>query len=99
MTMGDRSRTVFSLSTWPCIPLPRVASSILPDVCFIHPLPVLQGESFSWERHAPAWLLQPGWSPALPGKGTDAGHTKYTSKSQGRPDGTASAWAQDGRRF
>ena len=24
--------------------------------------------AFSWERHAPAWLLEPGWSPALPGK-------------------------------
>jgi hypothetical protein len=22
----------------------------------------------AWERHAPAWLLKPGWSPALPGK-------------------------------
>jgi hypothetical protein len=22
----------------------------------------------AWERHAPAWLLEPGWSPALPGK-------------------------------
>ena len=22
-----------------------------------------------WERHAPAWLLEPGWSPALPGLG------------------------------
>ena len=20
-----------------------------------------------WERHAPAWLLEPGWRPALPG--------------------------------
>src|SRR5713226_4670511 len=35
------------------------------DVCFINPLLVLQG--FSWDRHAPAWLLEPGWSPALPG--------------------------------
>jgi hypothetical protein len=23
---------------------------------------------FPWERHAPAWLLEPGWSPAFPGK-------------------------------
>src|SRR5882724_11433658 len=22
-----------------------------------------------WDRHAPAWLLEPGWSPALPGGG------------------------------
>jgi hypothetical protein len=22
----------------------------------------------SWERHAPAWLPEPGWSPAFPGK-------------------------------
>ena len=28
------------------------------DVCFINPLPVLEG--FPWERHAPAWLLEPG---------------------------------------
>ena len=21
----------------------------------------------NWDRHAPAWLLEPGWSPALPG--------------------------------
>jgi hypothetical protein len=33
-------------------------------------VPVPQG--FSWERHAPAWLLKPGSSPALPGEGTDA---------------------------
>src|SRR5207249_7520675 len=36
-------------------------------VCFIHPLPVLQG--CPWDRHLPAWLLEPGWSPALPGGG------------------------------
>ncbi len=24
----------------------------------------------SWERHAPAWLREPGWSPALPGGST-----------------------------
>ena len=35
------------------------------DVCCINPLPVPQ--SFPWERHAPAWLLEPGWSPAIPG--------------------------------
>jgi hypothetical protein len=46
------------------------------DVCFIHTPPVLQ--NFSWERHAPAWLLEPGWSPAFPG-GTGAGLTKWTS--------------------
>ena len=23
--------------------------------------------AFPWERHAPAWLLEPGWSPAFPG--------------------------------
>ena len=34
------------------------------DVCFISSLPVLPG--FAWERHAPAWLLEPGWSPAFP---------------------------------
>src|SRR5712691_8184916 len=49
------------------------------DVCFIHPLPVLQG--FPWERHAPAWLLEPGWSPTLPGEGTGAGLTKWTSRA------------------
>jgi hypothetical protein len=36
------------------------------DVCFTNTLPVLVG--FSWERHAPAWLREPGWSPALPGR-------------------------------
>ncbi len=35
------------------------------DVCFMDTPPVLQG--VSWERHAPAWLLEPGWSPAFPG--------------------------------
>jgi hypothetical protein len=35
------------------------------DVCVIHPLPVLAG--FPWERRAPVWLLEPGWSPAFPG--------------------------------
>ena len=34
------------------------------EVCFINTPPVLQG--FSWERHAPAWLLEPAWSPAFP---------------------------------
>src|SRR5438128_12033376 len=24
--------------------------------------------ALSWERHAPAWLLEPGWSPAFPAK-------------------------------
>ena len=28
----------------------------------------------SWERHAPAWLLGPGWCPAFPG--TKALHKK-----------------------
>jgi len=37
------------------------------EVCFIHPLPVLQG--CPWDRHAPAWLLEPGWRPVLPGGG------------------------------
>src|SRR5262249_51274658 len=27
-------------------------------------------KSLCWERHALAWLLEPGWSPALPGFGT-----------------------------
>ena len=36
-------------------------------------------QGFSWKRHAPAWLLEPGWSPALPGEGTGAGLTKWTS--------------------
>src|SRR5712671_1515674 len=48
------------------------------DVCFINPLPVLQG--FPWERHALAWLLEPGWSPALPGEDTGEGLTKWTSR-------------------
>src|SRR5213594_794937 len=34
---------------------------------------------FPWERHAPAWLLEPGWSPAFPGGGTGEGLTKWTS--------------------
>jgi hypothetical protein len=34
------------------------------DVCFINTLPVLLG--FSWEHHAPAWLLGPGWKPSVP---------------------------------
>jgi len=47
--------------------------------CLFHnPLPVLQG--FPWERHAPAWLLEPGWSPAFPG-GTGAGLAKWTSSA------------------
>src|SRR2546426_11759535 len=52
-------------------------SNIMLDVCFIYPLPVLQG--CPWDRHAPAWLLEPGWSPALPGGGPGAGLTKWTS--------------------
>ena len=51
------------------------------DVCFINTLPVLSG--FSWERHAPAWLLGPGWSPAFPGEGTGTGLTKWTSSTAG----------------
>ena len=43
---------------------------------YINTPPVLHG--FSWERHAPAWLLEPGWSPALPGEDTGAGLTKWT---------------------
>ena len=49
---------------------------MLLDVCFINSLPVLQG--FPWERHAPAWLPEPGWSVAFPG-GTGTGLTKRTS--------------------
>src|SRR6058998_3478627 len=49
------------------------------DVCFINTPPVPQ--SFSWERHAPAWLLEPGWSPAIPGESTGEGLTKRTSRS------------------
>src|SRR5438093_10067898 len=48
------------------------------DVCFINTPPVPQ--SFSWERHAPAWLLEPGWSPAIPGESTGEGLTKWTSR-------------------
>ena len=47
------------------------------DVCFINTPPVPQ--SFSWERHAPAWLLEPAWSPAIPGESTGEGLTKWTS--------------------
>jgi hypothetical protein len=47
------------------------------DVCFVNTPPVLQG--FSWERHAPVWLPEPGWSPALSGEGTGTGLTKWTS--------------------
>ena len=36
-------------------PAPRTPTSLL---C----------KSLSWERHAPAWLLESGWSPALPGE-------------------------------
>jgi hypothetical protein len=32
-----------------------------------HGVPHFSG--FPWERHAPAWLLEPGWSPAFPGGG------------------------------
>ena len=46
------------------------------DVCFINTPPVPQ--SFSWERHAPAWLLEPGWSPAIPGESPGEGLTKWT---------------------
>jgi hypothetical protein len=52
------------------------------EVCFIHPLPVLHG--FPWDRHAPAWLLEPGWSPALPGEDTGAGLTKWTSSGMAK---------------
>ena len=38
------------------------------DVCFLNPPPALQG--FPWERHAPAWLPEQGWSPAFPGEST-----------------------------
>ncbi len=41
------------------------------EVCFINTLPVLQG--FPWDRHAPAWLPEPAWSPAVPG-----GHWRRT---------------------
>src|SRR5262249_46498592 len=51
-----------------------------PDVCFRHSLAVLQG--CPWDRHAPAWLLEPGWSPALPGGGIGAGLTKWTSRAR-----------------
>ena len=46
------------------------------DVYCRNTLPVL--EAFSRQRHAPAWLLEPGWSPALPGESTGAGLTKGT---------------------
>src|SRR6266540_19519 len=45
----------------------RDVTPVTRDVCFINLLPVLQG--YPWDRHAPAWLLEPGWSPALPGGG------------------------------
>ena len=51
---------------------------LLLDVCFINPLPVLRG--FPWERHAQAWLLEPGWSPAFPEEDTGLGLTKWTSR-------------------
>ncbi len=48
--------------------------------CLFHnTLPVLQG--FPWDRHAPAWLPEPGWSPAVPGTGV--GLTTWTSRMPG----------------
>ena len=35
---------------------PQCITSALPQILLCIP----------WERHAPAWLLEPGWSPALP---------------------------------
>jgi hypothetical protein len=32
-----------------------------------------------WERHAPAWLLESGWSPAFPGGNTGEGLPQWTS--------------------
>src|SRR5712691_4189455 len=70
--------SVLSSSNAPSAPDPAAPSGAgRLDVCFINPLPVLRG--FPWERHAPAWLLEPGWSPALPGEDTGAGLTKWTS--------------------
>ena len=37
-----------------------------------------QSSGFPWERHAPAWLLKPGWNPAFL-EGTGAGLTNGTS--------------------
>jgi hypothetical protein len=42
----------------------------------IEELPGVASYGAAWERHAPAWLLEPGRSPAVPGKATGAGHTK-----------------------
>jgi hypothetical protein len=50
------------------------------DVCFINTPPVPQ--RFSWERHVPEWLLEPGWSPAIPGESTGEGLTKWTSSGR-----------------
>ena len=47
------------------------------DVRYINPLPVPQ--DFPWERHAPAWLPEPGWSPVFPGGTTGAGLAQWTS--------------------
>ena len=38
---------------------------LLQTYCHLLAAP-LQG--FPWDRHAPAWLQEPGWSPALPGE-------------------------------
>jgi hypothetical protein len=50
------------LSSQPCA---RPARRLGVRCC--NPLSVLLGGP--WERHAPAWLLEPGWSPAFPGRG------------------------------
>ena len=62
---------------WPVQCQKRYTGSL--DVCFINSLPVLQG--FPWERHAPAWLPELGWSPAFPG-----GHWRRTYETDLQSD-------------
>ena len=52
--------------------------------------------AFSWERHAPAWLLEPGWSPAFPGTKALAQEVlrKCTSSASGQV--VARDWRPDG---
>jgi hypothetical protein len=40
------------------------------DVPLVHCRTTSCTSAFAWERHAPAWLLEPGWSPAFPGECT-----------------------------
>ena len=62
--------------------LPRRASVLPQD---------LLCKSLCWERHAPAWLLKPSWSPAIPGM------SKHScGDALGTGEDVAEAWPPEG---